>query len=61
MEGKGAPTVVIDAGLGEGIEKLRPLQERIAKITSVCTYNRRGTDRARRALCRGTAAVRRRN
>ena len=42
IEGKGAPTVVIDAGLGEGIEKLRPLQERIAKITRVCTYNRAG-------------------
>jgi len=42
IEGKGAPTVIIDAGLGEGIEKLRPLQKRIAKITCVCTYNRAG-------------------
>jgi len=41
-EGKGAPTVVIDAGITDQLEKLRPLQERIAGVTRVITYNRAG-------------------
>jgi pimeloyl-ACP methyl ester carboxylesterase len=40
--GSGSPTVVIDAGLADTLEKLGPLQERIAKVTQVCTYNRAG-------------------
>ena len=31
-EGKGTPTVVIDAGIADQLDKLRPLQERIAKV-----------------------------
>lgn len=42
LEGKGSPTVVIDAGLGEGLDNWRPLQERIARVTRVITYNRAG-------------------
>jgi len=41
-EGKGAPPVVIDAGIGDQLTKLRPLQERIARATHVITYNRAG-------------------
>jgi len=40
--GTGTPTVVIDAGLADNMERLGPLQERIAKVTCVCTYNRAG-------------------
>ena len=42
LEGKGTPTVVIDAGLGDGIDKWRALQDRIAQVTRVITYNRAG-------------------
>lgn len=42
IEGNGIPIVVIDAGIGDQIEKLRPLQERIASVTQVITYNRAG-------------------
>jgi pimeloyl-ACP methyl ester carboxylesterase len=41
-EGEGSPTVVIDAGIGDNMTKLRSLQERIAKVTHVCSYNRAG-------------------
>jgi pimeloyl-ACP methyl ester carboxylesterase len=41
-EGKGAPAVVIDAGITDQLEKLRPLQERLALVTLVITYNRAG-------------------
>ena len=41
-EGKGVPTVVIDAGIADQLDKLRPLQERIARVTNVVTYNRAG-------------------
>ena len=41
-EGKGYPIVVIDAGIGDSMEKLKPLQERLARVTQVCTYNRAG-------------------
>lgn len=41
-EGKGAPAVVIDAGIADQLEKLRPLQVRIARVTQVVTYNRAG-------------------
>jgi pimeloyl-ACP methyl ester carboxylesterase len=40
--GKGAPVVVIDAGITDQLEKLRPLQERLARETLVVTYNRAG-------------------
>ncbi len=42
MEGKGTPSVVIDAGIADQLDKLRPLQERIARVTQVITYNRAG-------------------
>jgi pimeloyl-ACP methyl ester carboxylesterase len=40
--GRGTPVVVIDAGITDGIDKLRPLQDRLAQTTSVITYNRAG-------------------
>ena len=42
LEGNGAPTVVIDVGITDQLDKLRPLQERLAQITRVVTYNRAG-------------------
>jgi pimeloyl-ACP methyl ester carboxylesterase len=42
LEGKGAPTVVIDAGITDQLDKLRPLQGRLAQVTRVITYNRAG-------------------
>jgi pimeloyl-ACP methyl ester carboxylesterase len=42
LEGKGAPAVVIDAGITDQLDKLRPLQERLAQATQVITYNRAG-------------------
>jgi pimeloyl-ACP methyl ester carboxylesterase len=46
VEGNGAPAVVIDAGITDTMEKLRPLQERIAQITMVVIYNRAGYGRS---------------
>jgi pimeloyl-ACP methyl ester carboxylesterase len=40
--GKGTPAVVIDAGITDQLDKLRPLQDRLAQTTSVITYNRAG-------------------
>ena len=42
LEGKGAPTVVIDCGITDQLDKLRPLQDRIARVTHVIAYNRAG-------------------
>lgn len=42
VEGTGTPAVVIDAGLADQLDNLRPLQERIAQATRVVTYNRAG-------------------
>ena len=42
IEGKGSPSVVIDAGIADQLDKLRPLQEHIARVTRVITYNRAG-------------------
>lgn len=41
-EGKGIPAVVIDVGISDRMDKLRPLQDRIARVTQVITYNRAG-------------------
>ncbi len=41
-EGTGTPAIVIDAGITDGIDKLRPLQATLAKTTTVITYNRAG-------------------
>ncbi len=46
LEGKGAPTVVIDAGITDQLDKLRPLQKRLAQVTQVITYNRAGYGRS---------------
>jgi pimeloyl-ACP methyl ester carboxylesterase len=40
--GSGTPVVVIDAGIGDSLDKLRPLQERLSRLTQVVTYNRAG-------------------
>jgi len=61
LEGKGAPTVVIDAGVTDQLDNWRPLQERIARVTQVITYNRAGYGQSEPALCPDTAAVRRRS
>ena len=41
-EGRGTPAVVIEAGITDGIDKLRPLVARLAQATTVVTYNRAG-------------------
>jgi pimeloyl-ACP methyl ester carboxylesterase len=41
-EGRGSPAVVIDAGITDQLDKLRPLQENIARVTLAITYNRAG-------------------
>ncbi len=42
VEGDGTPAVVFDTGLGDRLDKLAPLQERIARVTKMVTYNRAG-------------------
>jgi len=42
LAGKGVPSVVLDAGITDQLDKLRPLQERIAQVTQVISYNRAG-------------------
>lgn len=42
VEGEGVPVIVIDAGLSDSLDKLKPLQERLARVTRVITYNRAG-------------------
>lgn len=44
--GNGAPAVVIDSGLADQLEKLKALQEHIAQVTLVITYNRAGYGRS---------------
>jgi len=45
-EGNGTPVVVFDAGLGDPLDKLRPLQARLGRVTRVVTYNRAGYGRS---------------
>ncbi len=40
--GRGAPLVVIDAGVGGGALEWTPVQQRLARRTRVCTYDRAG-------------------
>ncbi|HZW28003.1 MAG TPA: alpha/beta hydrolase [Trueperaceae bacterium] len=40
--GDGSPTVVLEAGLGDGSINFRALQTRIAAFTRVCAYDRAG-------------------
>ncbi|MEN6311601.1 MAG: alpha/beta hydrolase, partial [Acidobacteriota bacterium] len=42
IEGEGAPAVVIDAGITDQMDNLRPLAERLARVTRVITYTRAG-------------------
>lgn len=46
QDGKGTPAVVIDAGLADQMDKLRPFQDMLAGITQVITYNRAGYGRS---------------
>ncbi len=41
-EGTGSPTIVIDSGIGDGLDKLGPFQDLLSEITHVITYNRSG-------------------
>ena len=40
--GKGGPTVVIDTGVGDTMERWQAFQTQAAEITRVCTYDRAG-------------------
>jgi pimeloyl-ACP methyl ester carboxylesterase len=42
LEGKETPTVVIDTGIADQLDNWRALQERIARVAQVITYNRAG-------------------
>lgn len=46
IEGAGFPVVVIDAGISDTLDKLKPLQDRLARATRVVTYNRAGYGRS---------------
>lgn len=41
-EGTGEPVVVLDAGITDGLDKLKTLQASISRVTQVITYNRAG-------------------
>jgi pimeloyl-ACP methyl ester carboxylesterase len=41
-KGHGGPTVVIESGAGSGSFMWWPIQDRLAEITTVCTYDRAG-------------------
>ena len=40
--GQGSPTVVIDTGVGDTLERWGTFQAQVAQITHVCTYDRAG-------------------
>ena len=40
--GRGSPTVVIDTGVGDTMERWQAFQSQVAQITHVCTYDRAG-------------------
>jgi pimeloyl-ACP methyl ester carboxylesterase len=42
VEGKGTPPIILEAGLGDTLDRLQPLQRRLAEVTRVITYNRAG-------------------
>jgi pimeloyl-ACP methyl ester carboxylesterase len=44
--GQGSPTVVIDAGLGEGLDAWASVQTQIAAFTRVCAYDRAGVGKS---------------
>jgi pimeloyl-ACP methyl ester carboxylesterase len=45
-EGTGSPVIVIDPGIGDTLDKLRPLQAALSRVTRVVTYNRAGYGRS---------------
>lgn len=45
-EGEGTPVIVIDSGIGDRLDKLRPLQAALGRVTRVVTYNRAGYGRS---------------
>jgi pimeloyl-ACP methyl ester carboxylesterase len=45
-EGTRTPAVVIDTGIGDQMDRLRSLQQRIALVTQVIAYNRAGYGRS---------------
>ena len=40
--GQGSPTVVIDTGVGDTLERWGDFQPQVAQFTHVCTYDRAG-------------------
>lgn len=42
MSGQGSPTVVLEAGLGDGKESWSPIYDQLAQVTSVFAYDRAG-------------------
>lgn len=46
QQGEGLPVVVMETGIGDPLDRLIPLQERIAEGTRVVTYNRAGYGRS---------------
>lgn len=40
--GQGGPTVILEAGLGDGLDSWRRVQPEIAQFTRVCSYDRAG-------------------
>src|SRR4051812_14891281 len=45
-EGAGAPTVILDSGLGDGASSWRRVQHQMAATTRVCSYDRAGYGRS---------------
>lgn len=41
-QGEGSPTVIFEAGLGDGSVNFRSLQSRVARFTRACAYDRAG-------------------
>ena len=60
IEGKGTPTVVINAGITDQMDNWRPLQHRVAQVTRIITTIELDTGRASPGRCPGTAVARRR-
>ena len=40
--GQGSPTVILESGLGDGLDEWRRVQPEIARFTRVCSYDRAG-------------------
>jgi pimeloyl-ACP methyl ester carboxylesterase len=40
--GEGVPAIVLDAGIADALDRLAPLQDRLARVAQVITYNRAG-------------------